>query len=100
MTVKKENTTQYCKNKLANAGQVHTLPSSLPSWQTHSQPLRVVILVIGEESIQRIVAGDDKASKVGEELATEVEDDEEKVQGGQAHDSVGLGDTGALLNVV
>lgn len=69
-------------------------------WQTYSQPLRVVILVIGEESIQRIVARQDKASKVCEELATEVEDDEEKVQGGQADDCVRLGNTSALLKVV
>lgn len=67
---------------------------------THSQPLRVVGGARGEESRQRVVARDDEASEVGEELAAEVEDDEEEVQGGEADGGVGLGDTGLLLKVV
>lgn len=66
----------------------------------HSQPLRVVRGAGGEESIERVVAGDDEASQVGEELATEVEDDEEDVDDNEADEGVGLGNADLRLNVV
>ena len=67
---------------------------------TYSQPLGVVILGVSEEGSERVVAGDNEASEVGEELATEVEDDEEEVKGNDTNDGIGLGDTGLLLEVV
>lgn len=66
----------------------------------YRQPLGVVGGAGSEQGVQRVVAGNDKSSKVGEQLAAEVEDDEEEVEGGEADDGVGLGDTGLLLKVV
>lgn len=60
----------------------------------------VVHLGCGEQSLQRVVARDDEAGDVGQELAAEVEDDEEKVQGDKTNDGVDLGDRGLLLEVV
>jgi hypothetical protein len=64
------------------------------------KPLGVVVGVVCEESAQRVVTRDDEASDVGQQLAAHVEDDEEEVEGGQANDSIGLGDTSLLLEVV
>lgn len=50
--------------------------------------------------MQRVVARDDEAGDVGQELAAEVEDDEEEVQGDKTNDGVDLGDRGLLLEVV
>lgn len=66
----------------------------------YSQPLGVVGRGRGEESVERVVARDDEAGNVGEELATNVEDDEEEVEGGKAKSSVGLGEASLLLKVV
>lgn len=60
----------------------------------------VVHLGCGEQSLQRVVARDDEAGDVGQELAAEVEDDEEEVQGDKTNDGVDLGDRGLLLEVV
>lgn len=60
----------------------------------------IVHLGDGEQSLQRVVARDDEAGDVGQELATEVEDDEEEVQGDKTNDGVDLGDRGLLLEVV
>jgi hypothetical protein len=67
---------------------------------TYGQPLRVILGARSEESCQRVVSGDDESSKVGEKLAAEVEDDQEKVQGTEADGSVGFGNAGRLLEVV
>lgn len=66
----------------------------------YSQPLGVVLLGLGEQGSERVVAGDDEASKVGEELTTQVEDDEEEVKGNDTDDGIGLGDTNLLLEIV
>ena len=60
----------------------------------------VIGLVLGEESLERVVAGDDEASKVDEELASNVEENEEEVQGTETEDDVDLGDGALLLKVV
>ena len=83
----------------------HQVRDDGPPWKwgrrgTHRQPLRVVIRRGGEEGVERVVARDDEAGKVGEQLAAEVEDDEEEVEGGDADDGVGLGDARRLLEVV
>lgn len=67
---------------------------------TYSQPLSVIVLVLGEQGTEGVVSGDDEASQVGQELTTEVEDDEEEVEGSKTDDGVGLGDTSASLEVV
>ena len=68
--------------------------------RTYCEPLRVVILIGGEQSAQGVIGRNGKTSKVGQKLATEVEDDEEEVEGDEANDGVGLGDTGLLLEIV
>jgi hypothetical protein len=59
---------------------------------THGKPLSVVRLVGREESGKGEVSGDDEARNVGQELAAEVEDDQEEVERAQAKNAVGLGD--------
>ena len=66
----------------------------------YRQPLGVIGLVRREEGIKGVVSWDDKAGKVGEELASEVEDDKEEVESHEADDGIGLRDGSALLEVV
>jgi len=60
----------------------------------------VIGLARGEESLERVVAGNEEASKVDEELASNVEEDEEEVEGTETEDDVDLGDGALLLKVV
>mgnify|MGYP000288656221 CR=1 FL=1 len=60
----------------------------------------VIGLARGEESLERVVAGDDETGKVDEELAGNVEEDKEEVQGGKTEDNVDLGDRALSLKVV
>jgi hypothetical protein len=60
----------------------------------------VIGLALGEEGLERVVAGDEEASKVDEELASNVEEDEEEVEGTETEDDVDLGDGALLLKVV
>lgn len=68
--------------------------------KTNSQPLGVVRLGRGEESTKRIVRGNKEPGNVGQELPTQIEEDEEKVERDDADDRVGLGNSGRLLEVV
>lgn len=58
------------------------------------------MLAGGEERLERVVAGNHKASNVGQKLAAKVENDKEKVKRDETDDSVGFGDGSALLEVV
>lgn len=60
----------------------------------------VIVFAGCEESFQRVVARDDEARQVGQELTGKVEDDEEKVESGQTDNGIGLGYTSLLLEVV
>ena len=60
----------------------------------------VIGLARREQSLERVVAGDEEASKVDEELASNVEEDEEEVEGTKTEDDVDLGDGALLLKVV
>ena len=62
--------------------------------------LSVIDLAGAEESAQRVVSRDDKASNVDEELASNVEKDEEEVQASKTQDCIHLGHGGRLLEVV
>jgi hypothetical protein len=64
------------------------------------EPLGVVDLAGAEQGVERVVAGDDESSNVDEELASNVEEDEEEVEADEAEDGVDLGNGGLLLKVV
>ncbi len=98
-TLKKAKTTQYW-NMLA--GEICDACRKVQGRdeETYGQPLRIVILGIGEEGSEGVVSGNDEAGKVGEELATEVEDDEEEVKGADTDDGIGLGNADLPLQVV
>lgn len=68
--------------------------------ETHGQPLGIVLLGLGEQGAQRVVARNHETSKVCEELATNVEDDQEEVESASTDDGIGLGNTNLLLEVV
>jgi hypothetical protein len=56
------------------------------------EPLGVVDFAGAEQGVEGVVAGDDESSNVDEELASNVEEDEEEVQAGEAKNSIDLGD--------
>ena len=68
--------------------------------QTYGQPLRVVGFGGSEEGVERVVCGEGKASGIDQELAGNVKEDEEEVEGGDAQHHVDFGDAGLLLEVV
>jgi hypothetical protein len=53
-----------------------------------------------EEGLQGVVAGKEETGKVDEELASNVEEDQEEVNSDEAKDHVDLGNTGLTLKVV
>ena len=64
------------------------------------QPLRVIGLADAEERFERVVAWDDEASDVDEKLASNVEENEEEVEGAQAENHVNFGDGGLPFEVL
>lgn len=64
------------------------------------QPLSIIDLARAEQRSQRVVAGDDEARDVNEELSGDVEEDEEEVEGSETEDSIDLGHGSLLLKVV
>ena len=62
--------------------------------------LRVIRSSGGEQSVQRVVGRDDETSQVNQELAGDVEENEEEVDADQAEDHVDLRDGGLTLQVV
>lgn len=54
----------------------------------------------GEESLKRVVAGEEETGKVDEELASDVEENQEEVHSSQTQDHVDLGNGGLSLKVV
>lgn len=63
------------------------------------KPLGIIRRARSEESIQGVVSRDEEARDVGQELTTQVEDDQEQVESTQADDGVGLRNTGGSLEV-
>jgi hypothetical protein len=58
-----------CTLKYTQKGKAHPI----------CQPLCVVYLCNGEESLKRVESGDDKTSEVDEKLTSQVEENEDKV---------------------
>lgn len=53
-----------------------------------------------EEGLEGVVTGEEETGKVDEELASNVEEDQEEVDSNQAEDHIDLGDIGLTLKVV
>jgi len=64
------------------------------------QPLSVINLATAEQCFERIVSRENEASKVDEELSTDVKEDEEEVESEKAEEDIDLGDVGLLLKIV
>jgi len=65
-----------------------------------SEPLGIIGLAGRENSFERVVSGDDETSKVGKDLSSEVEENEEEVEADNTKDGVDLGHGCLLLKVV
>jgi len=64
------------------------------------QPLSIIHLACAEQCVQRIVSGDDEAGKVDQELASDVEEDQEAVDTGKAEEDIDFGNVRLLLEVI
>jgi hypothetical protein len=53
-----------------------------------------------EEGLERVVTGEEETGEVNEELASDVEENEEEVDADQTQDDIDLGDVGLALQVV
>ena len=62
--------------------------------------MSIIDLVTAEQCFKRVVSGNDETGKVDEELASDVEEDEEKVETDEAEEDVDLGNAGLLLKVI
>ena len=62
--------------------------------------LGIIRLTRAEQSLKRVIGGNDKSSGIHKELAGDVEEDKEKVESAEAENDVDLGDGGLLLKVV
>lgn len=67
---------------------------------THCEPLGIVTLAGTEKRLEGVVCRNHESSEVGQELPTDVEEDEEEVECDQAEEPVDLGESGLLLQVV
>lgn len=62
--------------------------------------MRIISLVDAEKRIKGVVAWDDEASDVGEELTSDVEEDEEEVGCSETKEGVDFWNGGLFLQVV
>lgn len=69
-------------------------------YATYGQPLGVIALAGSEEGLEGVVGRDDETSGVDEELAGDVEKDQEEVEGTETENNVDLGDVGLLLKLL
>jgi hypothetical protein len=53
-----------------------------------------------EEGLERVVTGEEETGEVNEELASDVEENEEEVDADETQDDIDLGDVGLALQVV
>jgi len=64
-----------------------------------SQPLSIIGLARGEQGLERVITGYQETGEVGEELSTNVEEDEEKVGADETEEGIDLRDIGLSLEV-
>ncbi len=62
--------------------------------------LCIICLAGAKQSVKRVVCRDEEAGSIDEELSSDVEEDQEEVEGTKAKDRVDLGDRRLLLKVV
>jgi hypothetical protein len=67
---------------------------------TYGEPLRIIRLAGREDGLHGPVGREHEASGVDEELAGDVEEDEEEVEGAETEHDVDLGDGGLRFEVV
>lgn len=67
---------------------------------SYCQPLSVISLADTEQSFEGIVSRNDKASQVGQDLSTKVEEDKEEVETDDSEKPVDLWNRGLLLEIV
>jgi hypothetical protein len=94
--------TQYCRRDLlADVRSQSSLKVQCSGiCSTYGQPLGVIALGGGEEGLEGVVGGDNKAGGVDEELSSNVEEDKEEVEGAEAENNVDLGNVGLLLKLL
>ena len=67
---------------------------------TYRQPLSIIRRACTKQSLERVIPWNDKTSKVGQELTTKVEEDEEEVYSNNSQKSVNFRNRGLLFKVV
>ena len=60
----------------------------------------IVCLAGTEQGVQRVVSRNDKAGEVDEELSSNIEEDEEEVEGEETEENVDFGNAGLLFEVL
>jgi len=66
-------------------------------WRTH---LSIISRTRGKQGLKRVITRNQETGKVNQELASDVEEDEEKVDADKTKDGVDLGDGGLSFEVV
>lgn len=67
---------------------------------TYRKPLGIIGLAAAEECFEGVVGRDSETGGVDQELAGDVKEDEEEVEGADAENDIDLGDGGGLLELV
>jgi hypothetical protein len=65
-----------------------------------SQPLSIISCTRSKQGMKRVITRDQETGKINQELASDVEEDEEKVDADKTEDGVDLGDGGLSFEVV
>jgi hypothetical protein len=67
---------------------------------SYRQPLSVIDGAAGKQSVEGVVGGNNKANCVHEKLGSDVEEDQEEVQGAESEHDVDLGYAGTGLQII
>lgn len=92
--MRKEKTTQYY---VSSAGE---FACAREKGGKYCEPLRIIGLAGAEEGLEGVVPWDHEAGEVGQQLAADVEEDQEEVGADEPEEGVRLGDGRLLLQVV
>jgi hypothetical protein len=67
---------------------------------SYRQPLGVIDSAAREQSVEGVISWDDETNRVHEELGSDVEEDQEEVQGAEPEHDIDLGHVGVGLEVI